>query len=305
MHAECGEEASQWLFDMKLLLLSPTLHEIGCDQDTNLGTAAIFGIAVSLAVTFVLILISSVVYRRRAAMKAKTSLNSRGGRLKSTSSSFQNSRKRRDMDTPSMQPLVSRKQRNSNITLITCTVSTAPEDSNAAVEAFQCRNNQISSNGDQTETALLKRNGSTVSQKVTEDLPNGIDRGIISSETSPFSEEEDDVNEGEQTIVLNEGSNNNDSDSGNSNNDAPSHCVVMEQSRTASYSNLPPAIIKEAEHDIYHTNKTDLMSPSQHFMTHGVSNTEKECIRSLVEVDEISDEMFSTELHPHIQEITV
>ena len=54
----CGREASQWTYDMKTRLLSPTLLDLNCtSSDTNYGFLASVAMAIIICVIFLLLIV--------------------------------------------------------------------------------------------------------------------------------------------------------------------------------------------------------------------------------------------------------
>ena len=50
---------------------------------------------------------------------------------------------------------------------------------------------------------------------------------------------------------------------------------------------------------------SDTVSAMRPLLSHKMNSTEKDPSQTMVEIDEVIDEMFSIELQPHIQEVTV
>ena len=72
---QCGKAASVWLHDMKMHLLSPTLHELGCVKSDFLGSTAIIAIVIALFIAFICISLISLMFRRKAKRQMKATLH--------------------------------------------------------------------------------------------------------------------------------------------------------------------------------------------------------------------------------------
>ena len=125
---ECGKEASYWLHDMKMHLLSDTLNEIGCEMNGHLGAAAILGIVISLLVTLVFVCGISILFKRQSGLRSKQSFSSHHGSGKRSSlgsyHSYSQKQKKKDKNKNEQHAAENANKRLSNVTLITSPTST-------------------------------------------------------------------------------------------------------------------------------------------------------------------------------------